>query len=93
MRRAAKSRYPAFPRGENSLPPYSALNRSRPHIVRIEAKFSHFRWKNAENRDAGIVTYIGDKVKFQNGYGAWQRVTYECDFDPTGESVLDIRIQ
>ena len=59
----------------------------------IEAKFSHFRWKNAENRDAGIVTYIGDKVKFQNGYGAWQRVTYECDFDPTGESVLDIRIQ
>lgn len=30
MRRAASCRYPAFPREENSLPPYSALSRSRP---------------------------------------------------------------
>ena len=41
MRRAAKSRYPAFPRGENSLPPYSALSRSRPPLHRRR----HLFWK------------------------------------------------
>lgn len=35
MRRAAKSRYAAFPRGKNSLPPYSALSRSRPLGVEV----------------------------------------------------------
>ncbi len=43
MRRAAKSRYAAFPRGKNSLPPYSALSRSRP-LLRLG--------RGAENRAA-----------------------------------------
>ena len=58
----------------------------------LESKFSHFRWLNAENRKAGIVTYIGDKVKFQNGFGAWLPITYECDFDPINGTVLDLRL-
>jgi hypothetical protein len=32
IRHAAKSRYLAFPRGENSLPPYSELSRTRPQL-------------------------------------------------------------
>lgn len=53
----------------------------------LELKFSHYRWKNI---DKGIVTYIGDKIKFQNGFGAWQNQVYECDFDPATEAILDV---
>lgn len=55
-----------------------------------EPKVSHFGWKNKE---AGLVTFIGDKVKFQNGFGAWQNMIYECDYDPGKEQVLDVRIR
>lgn len=56
----------------------------------LEPKFSHYRWKNI---DKGVVTYIGDKIKFQNGFGAWQNYVYECDFDPAAETILDVRAQ
>ena len=54
----------------------------------LEPKFSHFRWKN---KNKGIVTFIGDKIKFQNGFGAWQIHTYECDFDTENNTPLEVR--
>jgi hypothetical protein len=54
----------------------------------LEPKFSHYRWKN---QATGEVTYIGDKIKYQNGFGAWIFHTYECDLDPTGQKVTDVR--
>ena len=54
----------------------------------LETKFSHFRWKD---REKGVITYIGDKAMFQNGFGAWQNHIYECDFSTNDEKVLDIR--
>lgn len=56
----------------------------------LEAKFSHFRWKN---KPAGIVTYIGDKIKFQNGFGAYQAYTYECDFDTIAKQAVAVRAE
>lgn len=56
----------------------------------LEPKFSHYRWKNA---DKGVVTYIGDKVKFQNGFGAWQHQTYLSDFDTQAKVVLDVKLK
>lgn len=44
----------------------------------LEPKFSRFRWKDQK---AGIVTHIGDKAQFQNGFGAYVNVTYTCDLD------------
>lgn len=38
-----------------------------------------------------MMTYIGNKIQFQNGLGAWQNRVYECDFDPTTEKVVDVR--
>jgi len=55
-----------------------------------EPKFSHFRWKDKEK---GIITYIGDKAQFQNGFGAWQNVIYECDLDTRTNSPLEVRAQ
>lgn len=54
----------------------------------LESKFSHYRWKN---QATGEVTYIGDKIKYQNGFGAWIFHTYECDLDASGERVTDVR--
>ena len=54
----------------------------------LETKFSHYRWRNISE---GTVTLLGDKIKFQNGFGAWQHHTYECDVDPAVESILDVR--
>jgi hypothetical protein len=54
----------------------------------FDMKFSRYRWKNQEQ---GIVTYIGDKIEYQNGFGAYQPHIYECDFNPATEKVLDVR--
>jgi len=56
----------------------------------LEPKFSQYRWKNINK---GVVTYIGDKIKFQNGFGAWKNYVYECDYDPINEVILDVRAQ
>ena len=41
----------------------------------FEPKSSHYRWRN---EGTGEVTYIGDKIKYQNCFGAWTFYTYEC---------------
>lgn len=56
----------------------------------LEPKFSHYRWKN---KSEGIVTTIGDKIKMQNGFGAWQHMTYECDIEPGVDTVFDVRVK
>lgn len=55
----------------------------------LEPKFSHYRWKD---KKAGIVTIIGDKIKMQNGFGAWTHMTYECDVDPAIDALIDVRV-
>ena len=54
----------------------------------LETKFPRFRWKN---RSTGELTYIGDSIQFQNGFGAFEHYRYECDFDPWSETVLAVR--
>jgi len=54
----------------------------------FELKFSRFRWKD---KAAGTLTMIGDKAEFQNGFGAYTPVTYECDLAADGKTVLDVR--
>jgi hypothetical protein len=56
----------------------------------LEPKFSHYRWRD---KDRGIVTVIGDKIKMQNGFGAWMHMTYECDVNPQAEAALDVRVR
>ncbi|WP_248324887.1 zinc-ribbon domain-containing protein [Caballeronia sp. Sq4a] len=56
----------------------------------FDMKFSRFRW--ADKR-TGVVTYIGDKAQFQNGFGAYTNVVYECDLANDGKSVIDVRVE
>lgn len=63
-----------------------------------------FEWTNgwAESRlpralwlseSQKTLTYVGDTIKFQNGFGGWIAHTYECDYDPRTRSVLAVRAQ
>jgi hypothetical protein len=54
----------------------------------LDLKFPNMKWKD---REAGIITYSGDAIKFQNAFGAWSNYIYECDFDTASESVLEVR--
>ncbi|GAB1830073.1 zinc ribbon domain-containing protein [Achromobacter xylosoxidans] len=54
----------------------------------LESKFDRFRWKD---KKSGVITYIGDKAQFQNGFGAFTTVTYECDLAKDNKTVLAVR--
>jgi hypothetical protein len=55
-----------------------------------ELRFPYYRWKS---QPAGVVTYYGSAVKFQNGFGAWQNMVYECDYDVRNDRPLDARAE
>ncbi|WP_248769060.1 hypothetical protein [Pseudomonas sp. MWU12-2345] len=52
----------------------------------LDMKFDHMRWGDEQK---GVVIYIGDKIKYQNGFGAYQDSVYECTYDTTTKTVLD----
>jgi hypothetical protein len=54
-----------------------------------ESKFSNFRWKD---KAAGSITMIGDRAEFQNAFGAYTNIIYECDIGKDMKTVLDVRI-
>lgn len=71
------------------------VERLATHSVRwtdgtFEMKFSRFRWADQK---AGVITYLGDKAEFQNGFGAYTPVTYECDLAPDNKTVIDARVR
>lgn len=56
----------------------------------LGSKFTHYKWRDQTN---GIITYVGDRIKFQNGFGAWTPIVYECDFDTRDDNALAVRAQ
>jgi hypothetical protein len=44
------------------------------------------------DRDARVITYTGENVKFQNGFGAWTIYHYECDYEIPTEKLLAVRV-
>ena len=51
------------------------------------SKFSRFSWKNKSDL---TLIYVGDKIQFQNGFGAWQNMQYRCDYDPVNKKMLSV---
>lgn len=52
--------------------------------------FKKIAWADKKK---GTVTYFGDEVKMQNGFGNFLRQRYACKFDPTAKTVLDVKIE
>lgn len=44
-----------------------------------ELKFNQYN--KSRTFGPGIIRVYGDKIKFQNGFGAFQSMTYQCDYD------------
>ena len=53
----------------------------------LEPKFSRSRPTGNRN----VVTYLGDRIEFQNGFGAWQPHVYECDLNVVTRQVVAVR--
>ena len=53
------------------------------------SKFSKFRWKSKPRL---TLTYYGDDIKFQNIFGAWENMIYQCDYDPVNKKVLAVQV-
>lgn len=58
--------------------------------VAVDTIFTKFAWRNA---DEGILTYYGDKVRFQNAFGTWLPHWYWCDFDPETKIATVVELQ
>lgn len=56
----------------------------------LEPVFSRYRWRDMPK---GEITFIGDRIKFQNGFGAWQNMVYQCDYDAETGAILDVRVE
>lgn len=52
----------------------------------LESKLSRFSWND---RDKLIITYWGDKIEFQNGFGGWIAHTYKCIYDTENDLVIE----
>lgn len=55
----------------------------------MESKISRYAWKN---KSRYTLSYFGDKIKFQNGFGAWQNMIYQIDYDPINEKLLNVSV-
>ncbi|CAH5825241.1 hypothetical protein [Klebsiella pneumoniae] len=55
----------------------------------LELPFSHMRNDPANHQ----MTFIGDKVKFTNGFNAKSTMTYYCTFDYQTKQVVDLKLE
>lgn len=51
--------------------------------------FNGFKWFDQKSH---AVSFVGDHVKFQNGYGAWSNMIYSCAVSGDGKRVLDVYV-
>jgi hypothetical protein len=56
----------------------------------LSSKFTRWKWKDQSKRQ---VTFLGDQIKLQNGFGAWAVHIYECDWDTATQTVLGVRVR
>lgn len=52
--------------------------------------FKKLAW---HDKKKGYITYFGDEVKMQNGFGNFMRQRYACIFDATSKSVIDVTLE
>lgn len=44
------------------------------------------------DKSAGTMTYFGDELEIQNQFGAYERTTFACTFDPSTKEVVGLRL-
>lgn len=49
--------------------------------------FKRVKWKSEKE---GVVTFIGDAIELQNGFGAWQPHIYFCSYNVRSKQVISV---
>lgn len=55
----------------------------------LESKFPRFGWVDQAR---GVLRFNGDKVKFQNGFGAWKHMVYSCTYNPDSAAAPEVLV-
>ena len=55
-----------------------------------QLKFPRFAWADPSHK---VLTYSGNRLEMQNGFGTWVKTTYECDVEIGSGKVLAVRAQ
>lgn len=53
-------------------------------------KYPYISWHDKEN---AIIAYKGDSLRFQNGFGAFQRMNYGCYYDTLNQQLVDVVVE
>ena len=56
----------------------------------LESKFPLYKWKD---NSYCTITYIGDKIKLQNGFGAWANYIYACEYSADTDTVVNVLME
>lgn len=78
-----------------SYPCQEAIEKQAKYEVKWDDSFMSLAFTQAawSNQEEGVIVLMGDKVKFQNGYGAFQNMRYTCTWSPATETVLDVAVE
>ena len=52
-------------------------------------RFAQYAWVN---KASGVISYRGDQIKLQNGFGVFSQHRYSCSYDPSKGEVTDVTI-
>lgn len=55
----------------------------------LESKFGSYQ----QTQDPDVIVYFGDKVRFQNSFGAWQNMSYACEFNTVSKQIVSLDVQ
>ena len=58
----------------------------------LEQKFDSYRWDEG-GPAGGNVLYTGDKIRFQNAFGAWVPHRYSCLYNPARGRVISVNAE
>ena len=54
----------------------------------LDTKFPSYLTSN--KGEPFVLTLVGDKIEFQNGFGAWSKMKYYCKYNVKTQKVLDV---
>jgi hypothetical protein len=67
-----------------------ALNTFRWTDGWLDSKFSSYR---TTAKRPYVLTIVGDHIEFQNGFGAWRKTRYYCDYDVKAKKAITAGVQ